>query len=234
MKQLVAADHRDAIGYQAKASLELSDAKMQLPGGGQLRLAEDLFEPFVLGRGRRNDEDVLTGRGGVQLVAHFVDVAAEPLDRFDPQVAGGFHRADGHGGQRDRRKAVDLCQRRVEAVRVLRTFQPLEKVLPFLLDVGRLDQREPTVRGQVTGEMFAIVVARSKCRHVDRLQARQAALRGDLEAPQRLDFISEKLDAHRCLPVGSKNVQDPAPAGELARQLYGARGMKAVLDEPGH
>ncbi len=50
---------------------------------------------------------VVAQADGVELVAHFGDVAAEALDAFDPQLAVDFHRAAGHRRGRDRGKAIN-------------------------------------------------------------------------------------------------------------------------------
>lgn len=233
LEQLVAADHGNAVGHQAEARLQLPGAKVQSAGGGQRGGAEDLLEPLILGRRGRNDEHVLPGRGGLELVAHLVDVAAEPLDRFDPQMAGGLHRSDRHRGQRRRRIAIDLRQRGIQAVRILRPLEPFEEMPGLLLNVGRLNQCEPAALGQEIGKVLAIVVAGHKGRYVDRLQVGQAALRGHFEMPQRLDLVAEELDPHRLQPIGGKNVENAAAAGKLARQFDRARGLEPVLDQPG-
>ena len=145
MKQFAAADQRDPLRDQPEAGVQKSQAKMEPAGLGQPRGPEYLPQPLDFGGGRRNDVDLLAGAGGVQLVAHLGDVAAETLDRFDPQMTGRFQRSDGNAAERDRRKAVDFGQRRPHAVGVGGILQPFQEMPAFLLDVGRLDQSEPTV-----------------------------------------------------------------------------------------
>ena len=69
---------------------------------GGLGRAEDVAQPADLGLGLADDKHLLAGPGLVQFVAHAVDVAAEALDRFDLQPAGGFQRRRGHGRGGDR------------------------------------------------------------------------------------------------------------------------------------
>ena len=59
MKQLAAADQRDAVGHQAKAGLQPADRKVQPAGGGQPRRREDLLQPLRFGLGLADDEHVL-------------------------------------------------------------------------------------------------------------------------------------------------------------------------------
>ena len=77
---------------------------------GGLRRAENVAQPADLGLGLTDHEDFLPRAGLVQFVADAVDVAAESLDRFDLQPAGGFQRRRGHRRGGDRGKAKHLLQ----------------------------------------------------------------------------------------------------------------------------
>ena len=89
-------------------SVPMGKCRRSFAGG--LRAAEDVAEPADLGVGLADDEHLLARAGLVQFVADPVDVAAEPLDRFDPQPAGRFQRRRGHGRRRDRGKAKHLLE----------------------------------------------------------------------------------------------------------------------------
>ena len=117
-------------------------------------------------------------------------------------------------------------------MKIARPFEPLQIVPPFFLELARLDQQEPACRRQVVGEVLAIVVARVEHRDVDRVERRQAALRGDFEAADRFDLVAEQLDPHRIVPVGGEDIDDAAARRELARQLDGRRVLKPMLDQP--
>ena len=69
-------------------------------------------------------------------------------------------------------------------------------------------------------------------RHVDRLQRLQAPLAGNLEPPDRLDFVAEELDAHRPIPIGGEDIDDPAAERKLAGQLDRRSADQPVLDQP--
>jgi hypothetical protein len=58
------------------------------------------------------------------------------------------------------------------------------------------------------------------------------SLRGYFERPQRFDLIVEQFDSHWPQPVERENIENAAAMRKLARQLDGARRMKAALDEP--
>ncbi len=99
MKQLAAGDQHDSFADQSKTGLQSADREMQFAVGSELGCAKDFAQSFDFGLGRANDEHVVAQPDGVQLVAHFGDVAAESLDAFDAQLAFRFHRAAGHGRQ---------------------------------------------------------------------------------------------------------------------------------------
>ena len=109
------------------------------------------------------------------------------------------------------------------------TFQVLP---PLLLQFHRLQQQEPALRRQVVGQVGPVGRGRPDNRHVDRLQRLQTPLAGNLEPPDRFDLVAEELHAHRPIPVGRKDVEDPAADGELAGQLHGRRVEKTVFHQP--
>ena len=110
VEQLAAAQQHDPLRHQPEAVLQRADGEVEAVFAGGLRAAEDVAEPADLGLGLADDEHLLARPGLVQLVADPVDVAAELLDRFDPQPASRFQRRRGHGGRGHRGKAEDLPQ----------------------------------------------------------------------------------------------------------------------------
>ena len=81
-----------ASGTSRKPFRSRPSGKCSFASVGQPRLGEDVGQPLALGLGLADDEHLLPVAGGVQLVAHLGDVAAETLDRFDLQLAGRFQR----------------------------------------------------------------------------------------------------------------------------------------------
>ena len=101
------------------------------------------------------------------------------------------------------------------------------------------DQQQPTRLRQERREVF-VVADRSAARailgepdegYVDRIECLQAPLSGNVEVAQRFDFVTEELDTDRRVPVGGKDIDDPASDREFARQLHGRHTVIAVLRE---
>ena len=65
-------------------------------------VGEDLAQPLDLGRVVAGDQDAVAGRGAVELGLDLGQLAREPLDALDPQVAGRLERVGGERRERDR------------------------------------------------------------------------------------------------------------------------------------
>ena len=76
------------------------------------------MKPLDLGFRRRDDEDLVGMRDRVELVAHAADVAAEPLDRFERQMAMHARRAGLNFCRRGDRKTAALGQNRRDRMKV--------------------------------------------------------------------------------------------------------------------
>ena len=152
-EKLAATEHDDPLGHQPEAALQRADGEVQAAVAGDLRRAEDLAQAADFGLGLTYQEHFLSAAGVVQLVADFVDLPAEPLDRFDRQAASRFQRADSDRRGRDRGKCCRLAyhvSHRMKALRVRKAF----KILPaFGLQIARLDQQKPAFRREVVGKM---------------------------------------------------------------------------------
>ena len=108
MKQLTAADQHDPLADQPKAGVQRADRKVQAAGFGETASCRKTSPSRSdLGLGLADDEHVLPKSGRVELVADLADVAAETLDAFDLQLAGGLHRSGGDRRGGDRGKAID-------------------------------------------------------------------------------------------------------------------------------
>ena len=123
----------------------------------------------------------------------------------------------------------------------------LEVMLALLVQVIRLSKNDPGIGRQVVEKMsdvrclfivrdfgwfFILAIGRGG-RHFHGGHVAQAPLGIDRELANRLDFVTEELQAIRSLGIGRKHVQYAASAGKLARQLDGFHALKAMLDQPG-
>jgi hypothetical protein len=82
-EKFAAAQKHDAIRNQAEAVLQGPDGKLQTAVAGELRAGKDLAQPADFGLGLADQKDLLAAAGVVELVADFLDVPAETLDRLD-------------------------------------------------------------------------------------------------------------------------------------------------------
>ena len=73
--------------------------------------SKDFAQPLALGLVVAGDQHEVARRGCVQLVAELGDVAAEPLDRFDAQMAGRLDRRSRQGGNVHAGEAQQLLKR---------------------------------------------------------------------------------------------------------------------------
>ncbi len=232
VKEFAAAQQHHAFRDQPETVVQRAQREMEPPLLGQPRGGEDLRQAAHLGLGLANQENLLAGAGVVQFVADLVDVAAEALDRFDLQPAGGLQRAGGHGRGRHRGEAAHLAEHVGHRVQFRRPLQTLQVMLPLGLQFARLDQQKPAFRRQEIGEMAAALQERLQHRHFHGVHLAHAPLAGDLEAAERFDLVAQQLHPHRVVPIGGEDVDDAAAERELARQFHAGGGVKAVLDQP--
>ena len=68
----------------------------------RLGVGEDLAQPLDLGRVVAGDQHAVAGRCAIELGLDLGQVAREPLDALDPQVAGGLERIGRQSRDRDR------------------------------------------------------------------------------------------------------------------------------------
>src|SRR5437764_10917708 len=89
MEQFAGSEHERAgiATAEAKAGGQRADGKMQSPGGGELGQRENFSQALDLGFGRGDDEHVIPVSDRIQLITDAADIAAEPLDRLQRQVA---------------------------------------------------------------------------------------------------------------------------------------------------
>ena len=96
----------------------LSDprAKCSRPDAASFVASQELPQPLDLGFGRGDEIDLVQRGDRVQLVANAADIAAEPLDRLERQVAMHAGRARGQLAVVHTRKAAALGQHRGDRV----------------------------------------------------------------------------------------------------------------------
>src|SRR4051812_25748350 len=68
--------------------------------------------------------------------------------------------------------------------------------------------------------------------HVHFFECAETPLAGDIEASDRPHLVAKDLHPPRTAPTGPEQVEDPAAARDLARQLHAGRVVKALGDEP--
>ena len=105
-EQLVVADHQRLGVDQVETGPDPADGQVQPFRLGQLGVGKDLAQALDLGRVVAGDQDVFAGGRAVELGLDLGELAREPLDALDPQVAGrlervGRQRRDGDRGQAD-------------------------------------------------------------------------------------------------------------------------------------
>src|SRR5438046_3154566 len=86
--------------------------------------------------------------------------------------------------------------------------------------------------GEIIGKVTGYVRPGSESGDLNFVERLAAALRRDFERAERFDFVVEQLDADGQQPIGRENVDDAAAVRKFARQLDGARPVKAALDQP--
>jgi len=231
-EQLGARDQRDTVGHEPESAAQPAQGKVQLPLARRLGAGEQLGQSPHLGLGLAEDEHLLAGPGRVQLAADPGDVAAEPLDRLDPQPARRLQRARGHRGGRDQGEPPESPHHVRPCVHLARPLQPLCVAPRLFLDLLRLDEQQPARSRQVLGQVAAALLRAVDHADLHFRNLPQAPLGGNLEAADRVDLVAEQLDPHRVGPVARENVEESAAERDLAGQLDGRGGVEAVLPEP--
>ena len=162
---------------------------------------------------------------------------------------------------RDRGKCCRLANHVGHRMKALRLREAFEILPAFGLQIARLDQQEPALRRKVVGKVRTVIRSWRRGEgqravepprvclspsltfafllHRSQPPSRQSppAARGSAGSrPQsgRIDSISSPKSSIRTglEPVGGKDVDDPAAAGEFAGQFHGGRVLIAVADEP--
>ena len=232
VKQLAAADQRDALADQAKAGLQPAERVVQLAGLRPARVGPKTScsrcdsasvwqtmntscaaPPPIAASSSSRTLAMSPLNRSTDSIGRWQVVSSEPTGTLAAVTEG----------KRWICRSVLLS-----AVGILRPFEPLQIAAAFFFDVARLDQVEPASLGQIAGKVLAVAVAAAGERDVDLIERRQAPLRGDLEAADRFDLVAEELDPHRVEPVGGEDVEDAAARRELARQFDGGGVLKAA------
>ena len=101
---------------------------MQPAVGGELRGGEDFAQTLDFGLGGRDDKHVVAVGDRVELVLDAANIAAEPLDRFDRQMAVDAGRPRLDFGRRANRKPAALGQHSGHRVQFRRLFDAVQIV----------------------------------------------------------------------------------------------------------
>ena len=231
VKQFAAGDQQDLVVGQPEPLPQTAQGEVQAARRGHLRGPQDLRQPLDFGLGLRQHEYRVAFAAAIEFLAHLLDLAAEPLDRLDRQMAEDAHPAPSHAGRGHHRPVPQPPHDVGQAVEVLRHASDAgDTRLGLLLDPVRLQDQHGGVGRQVVAEVAPRLALdrRLDAGHLDLLERFQAPLGGHLEAAERFDLIVEELDPHRLVPVRGEDVQDSAAAGELAGQFHGGGAVKAA------
>ena len=142
-EQLVVADHERLGVDQVEAGPDPADGQMQPARSGQLGVGKDLAQPLDLGLVVAGDQDVLARGRAVELGLDLGQLAREPLDALDPQVAGRLERVGRQRRDRDRRQADQPLEAALDREQPALVVEPAEVMAPLLAEVGRLEQGDP-------------------------------------------------------------------------------------------
>ena len=237
-EQLVVADDQRAGVDHVEARADAADGQLQPAGPGQLGVGEDLAQPLDLGRVVAGDQHAVAGRGAVELGLDLGQVAGEPLDALDPQVAGRLERVGGERRDGDRREAGSAARsslRRVKRPRGSSTrpryWRPSSR---RSLGSSRATQVPSGKKSAAMAEAGGVgVVEPERGGERDRVPPVERALGFGVERADRLDLVAEELDPDRVGGVGGEHVEDAAADAELAGDLDDLGPRHAAVDEPG-
>ena len=113
-EQLMIADHERGASAMWNPARMRPTVSAEPSFFAELRITEDLAEPFDLARVVAGDQHAIAGRRVVEFGLHLRQFAAEPLDRLNAQMAGRFERTRGDRRHADRGKFQELRERRVD------------------------------------------------------------------------------------------------------------------------
>ena len=235
-EQLVIADDQGPGVDQVESRPDPADGQRQPVGPGQLGVGEDFPQPVDLGRIVAGDQDVVAGGGALQLGLDLGQVAGEPLDALDPQVAGRFQRIRGQGRDGDRGEPDQPLEARVDSIEAPRILDPAEIMATLLAQVVRLQQGDPRPVGEEFGRVpetgWVRVLEPEGGGQGDRVPTVERALGFRVERPDRFDLVAEELDADRVGRIRRKDVEDAATDAELAGDIHDLGSGHAALQQP--
>ena len=111
VEELVIAEHGDACVHHAETGAHPARHQPEPVGLGKLARGQDFVQAFALGLIVTGNHHAVAGHRAVELVAQLGDVAAEALDRLDPQMTGCLDRRRGQSGDANVGKAQKLLKR---------------------------------------------------------------------------------------------------------------------------
>ena len=183
------------------------------------------------------DQNVFAGGRAVELGLDLGELAREPLDALDPQVAGRLQRVGRQGRDRDRGQTDQSLEAAFDGEEPADVFEAAQILPALLTEVGGLEQGDPgpfgkIIDGMAEGGEIGVFQAEGG-RERDRVPAIERALRFDVEGADRFDLVAEKLDADGVGRIGGKHVEYPAADAELAGHLDDLRPRHSALEQPG-
>ncbi len=232
---VVADDQRRRVGH-VEARPDPADGQVEPARPRDLGVGEDLAESLDLGRVVAGDQDPVAAGGAVELGLDLGQLAREPLDALDPEVAGRLQRVGGERREGDRGMPDQPGEGALDREEPAGVVDPAEVVAALLAEVVGLDQRDPGPLGEDVGdvaEVARVAVERGAGGQRDRVPAVARALGLRVEGADRLDVVAEELDPDRLGRVGGEDVEDAAAEAELAGDLDDLDPTHRPLGEPG-
>ena len=232
---MIADDQRSGVD-QVEARPDPADGQDQPVRLGELGVGENLAQAFDLGGVMTGDQDAVAGRRAVQLGLHLRQVAGEPLDALDPQVAGRFQGIRGERGEGDGGEADQSLEAGLDAEEPARILDPAEIVASFLAQVVRFQQGDPGSGREEIGRMAEMgrigVLEPERGGEGHGVPSIERALGFGVERPDRFDLVAEELDPDGVGGIVGEDVEDAAADAELAGDLDDLGAGHPAIEQP--
>ena len=184
-EELVVSDDQGRGVDQVKTRSDPPHGAMKPALLRQDRVAEDLAQPLDLGRVVAGDQHPVAGRCAIEFGLDPGQVAREPLDTLDPEMAGGLERISRQSRDRDRWKPDQALEGALHRVKPAWVVDPAQVVPALFTHVARLDQGHPGAAGKEVGRRpeagAVLLVVAGRNRDCDVVPAVERALRFRVE-----------------------------------------------------
>ena len=232
---VVADDQRRRVGH-VEARPDPADGQVEPARPRDLGVGEDLAESLDLGRVVAGDQDPVAAGGAVELGLDLGQLAREPLDALDPEVAGRLLRAGGERREGGRGMPDQASEGALDREEPAGVVDPAEVVAALLAEVVGLDERDPGPLGEDVGdvaEVAGVAVERGAGGQCDRVPSVANAWVSGSKG--RIDSTSSPKNSTRTGSVEStgKMSRSATAEAELAGDLDDLDPAHRPLGEPG-